>query len=94
MKNEEAGRCWCTIEIPSRDFQHRVNEMVADPAKTTSVYSRLALIHLVAKEYAREEVERVGSSGSQIEIEELTDPPLSDATDGDERVVIRFSYTN
>lgn len=94
MKNEEAVKCWCTIEIPAHDFQHRVNEMAADPAKTTSVYSRLALIHLVAKEYAREEVERVGLPDSQIEIEELTDPPLSDVTDGDEPVVIRFSYKN
>ena len=82
-----------TLEVSARDFQRRVNEVAADPAKTTSVYSRLALIHQVAKAFALEEAERNGFSDARIEIEELTNPPLSDEAITDEPVVIRFSYS-
>ena len=90
---EKPDKRFMALEISARDFQRRVNEAATDPAQRASVYSRLALIHQVAKAIALEEAERNGFSDARIEIEELTDPPLSDEAITDEPVVIRFSYS-
>ncbi|MEZ0609058.1 hypothetical protein ACAW74_11110 [Fibrella sp. WM1] len=82
-----------TIDVSARDFAERVGQLSATQSPTGSVYSRLALIHQVAKAYAAEAVEAAGYVPVDLDIDELTDPPLYEgAVDADDRVVIQFSY--
>ncbi|CCH02704.1 hypothetical protein FAES_4705 [Fibrella aestuarina BUZ 2] len=93
-----------TIDVPARAFADRVGALSAAQSPTGSVYSRLALIHQVAKAYAVEAVVAAGyvptdqpgdeqTMLDRIDIDELTDPPLYEGVvDPEDRVVIHFSY--
>lgn len=92
MKEQQTGRRWQTIEIPASDFNSRLNQVIAAQASTGTLFSRLALIHQVAKAFASETVSKKESPPVDIDIEEITDPPLYGYMPDDEPVVIQFSY--
>ncbi|NEU66936.1 hypothetical protein [Spirosoma agri] len=50
------------------------------------------MIHQVAKAYALEATISLVDSPVELAIEEITNPPLYDFDNGDELVVIQFSY--
>ncbi|GAB4000187.1 hypothetical protein GCM10028807_52400 [Spirosoma daeguense] len=92
MQDQQANRRWRTIEIPANDFNNRFNQFSKAQASTAALFSRLALIHQVAKAYATEAVGELENTSIDIEIDEITDPPLHGYTIDDNPVIIRFSY--
>lgn len=88
-----AQRTQQTIDVSARAFDERVGQLSAARSLAGSVYSRLALIHQVAKAYALEAIEAAGYVPSDLDIDELTDPPLYEGVaDADDLVTIWFSY--
>lgn len=99
MAEEESisNRRSVTIQVATSAFLGRINDALREQVAVgtvnkASVYSRLALIHRVAKAYACEEVSGEQNSHPEVEIDELTDPPLMDEGTENEWVVITFSY--
>lgn len=89
---QKTNRQWQRIEIPAKDFNNRLNQFSASQASTSTLLSRLALIHQVAKAYAVEVANQSGHAETTLEIEEITDPPLYGYTLGDEPIIVQFSY--
>lgn len=90
-----------TIDVPVRVFSERLGALTqaqsggsaSGHSASSSVYSRLALIHQVAKALATEAVSASGRTPVDLTVDELTDPPLYESgPDDEEPVVIRFSY--
>lgn len=79
-----------TIDVPARAFSERLDRL--SQSQPGSVYSRLALIHQVAKAFAMEAVNASGRTPVDLTIDELTDPPLYESTSDDEPVIIQFSF--
>ena len=92
MKEQLTNRHWQTIEVSANDFNSRLNQLIAAQASTGTLFSRLALIHQVAKAFALEAVSKEETAPVNIDIEEITDPPLYSYMPDDEPVVIQFSY--
>lgn len=91
MQEQQTNRTWQTINIPAKDFNNRLEQLEAQSAPG-SFLSRLALIHQVAKAYAVEAARESGHALADVEIEEITDPPLYGYTIDDDPVIIQFSY--
>ncbi|MBD2756671.1 hypothetical protein [Spirosoma validum] len=92
MEEQPTNRQWQTIEIPAREFSKRLSQFSETQTATGALFSRLALIHRVAKVYAVEAMSELGHSPTDLEIEEITDPPLYGHTIDDDPVFIQFSY--
>ncbi|GAB3705710.1 hypothetical protein GCM10027592_38470 [Spirosoma flavus] len=92
MAEQQKNRQWQTIDIPASEFNRRLNQLIESQETTSALFSRLALIHQVAKSYAFEAVNNAAGSASQLEIEEITDPPLYGYMPDDEPVIVQFSY--
>ena len=92
MENQLKNRQWQTIEVPANEFNSRFNQLIASQTSTGTLFSRLALIHQVAKAFAIEAVNKSDNSSTNLEIEEITDPPLYGYMPDDEPVIIQFSY--
>ncbi|MBD2701246.1 hypothetical protein IC229_11405 [Spirosoma sp. BT702] len=90
MQEKQADRHWQTIEIPADEFNHRLNQLIETHSPTGALFSRLALIHQVAKAYAVEAVNQLNVTSTEIEIEEITDPPLYGYMPDDGPVIIQF----
>ncbi|RYC68848.1 MULTISPECIES: hypothetical protein [Spirosoma] len=85
-------RHWQTISIPASDFSERLRQLSLSQSPAGSVYSRLALIHRVASAYATEAANQAGVFPTDLQIEELTDPPLYELPPDPDPVIIQFSY--
>jgi hypothetical protein len=92
MEERQTNRQWHTIEVPANEFTSRLNQFISTQASTGALFSRLALIHQVAKAYAVEAISKSGNERTDLEIEEITDPPLYGYILDDEPVIIQFSY--
>ncbi|GAB3959590.1 hypothetical protein GCM10028805_55990 [Spirosoma harenae] len=92
MEEEQKNRHWQTIEIPAKDFNSRLILFSENQEQTGALFSRLALIHQVAKSFATESIIESGNTSANLDIEELTNPPLYGYTLDDDPVVIQFSY--
>lgn len=93
VEERQTDRQWQTIEVPAREFNSRLNQFSAAQTSTGALFSRLSLIHQVAKAYATEAISKSGQSLTDLEIEEITDPPLYGYTLDDNPVIIQFSYS-
>lgn len=87
MQPEDSNREWGRLEVPMNDFQRRVQQQ-----PVTSMLSRLALLHQVAKSYVLEALAQLPVHTRDVNIEELTDPPMFDLDIEDGVVVIQYSY--
>ncbi|MBO0947959.1 hypothetical protein [Fibrella forsythiae] len=92
-EEQRAYRRQQTIDVPAHLFSDRLSQVSAARSSSGSVYSRLALIHQVAKTVATEAVSESGRTPVDLTIDELTDPPLYEGATDTEPVIIRFSYT-
>lgn len=95
MDTPSPAKQWLTVSIPVGAFAARLYQLTTQ--SSTSVHSRLALIHQTAKLYATEAAQRAGTPSPVVDIDELTNPPLLDLPidEADEQAVaIRFSYWN
>lgn len=90
MDKANASRQEQTIEVTAREFGERLDQLTQ--TQSGSVYSRLALIHQLAKAFAMEALAGLGPTPTDLTIDELTDPPLYDGVDNTDPVVIQFSY--
>ena len=93
MEEQPRNRQWQTIDVSAKEFNNRLNQL-GSQSPTGALLSRLALIHQVAKAYASEALSESGHSLADLNIEEITDPPLYDYTLDDDPVIIQFSYSN
>jgi hypothetical protein len=69
------------------DFLLRIQQQ-----PTTSMLSRLALLHQVAKSYVLETLAQLPVHPRDVKVEELTDPPMFDLAIEDGVVIIYYSY--
>lgn len=94
MQNSTSVRQRASLEVPWVDFQHQIQKLQSQGGRspTGSLLSRLALIHQVAKACVVEERARLGTSATDIEIDEITDPPMYDLDVEDGIVRIQYSY--
>ncbi|GAB4043759.1 hypothetical protein GCM10028774_60580 [Spirosoma jeollabukense] len=76
------------------DFQDSLDRVLRAErtGQATSLLSRLALIHQVAKAYVAENLAKLAATPLDIEIEEITDPPMYDLDVAADVVTIQFSY--
>lgn len=95
MQEQRSDRQWQTIDIPAREFSTRLDEYLNSDALAGTLFSRLAVIHQVAKAYAIEATQKLSPDlqPTDVEIEEITDPPMYGYVLDDEPVVIQFSYS-
>ncbi|GAB4022608.1 hypothetical protein [Spirosoma koreense] len=89
---EPTPRHWQTIEIPAKVFSQRLSQCTDIQPSTGALFSRLVLIHQVAKAFATEALIESGASLADLAIEEITDPPLYGYLPDDDPVIIQFSY--
>ncbi|CAN5542979.1 hypothetical protein BH09BAC4_BH09BAC4_20280 [soil metagenome] len=94
MQNSTSNRQWGSLQVPMTDFQDRLDRVrrAERLGQAASLLSRLALIHQVAKDYVAENLAKLVASPLDIEIEEITDPPMYDLDVAEGVVTIRFSY--
>ncbi|WP_420148375.1 hypothetical protein [Spirosoma sp.] len=92
MNEQPTNRQRQTIAIPARDFNSRLSQLSESNSSTGALFSRLALIHQLAKAYAVEAVCEPEVLLADLEIEEITDPPLYGYTPDDDPVIVHFSY--
>ncbi|GAB3977934.1 hypothetical protein GCM10028806_40140 [Spirosoma terrae] len=95
MQEERSDRQWQIIDIPTREFSTRLDEHLTSHASAGTLFSRLAVIHQVAKAYAVEAARQLSPNlqPADVEIEEITDPPMYGYVLDDDPVVIQFSYS-
>lgn len=92
MQKQQTNRQWQRIEIPAKDFNNKLDQFSAIQTSPGTLFSRLALIHQVAKAYAVEAANQSGHVVTTLDIEEITDPPLYSYALDDEPIIIQFSY--
>ena len=76
-----------TIHIPAQHFLCQLNEAGRQP----SFHSRLMLIHQTARAFALDAARQAGYVNPVVQIDELTDPPLTDVAGDEQIVLIHFS---
>ncbi|MEZ0540014.1 hypothetical protein [Fibrella arboris] len=91
MEEANEPRKHQVIDVPAHTFNTRLGELAQ--TQPGSVYSRLALIHQVAKALATESVNASGHTPTDLTIDELTDPPLYEGMADVEPVLIQFSFS-
>lgn len=94
MQNSTSKRQWGSLQVPMTDFQDSIDRVrrAERPGQAAPLLSRLALIHQVAKAYVAENLAKLAASPLDIEIEEITDPPMYDLDVAEGAVTIQFSY--
>ncbi|RYE70160.1 MAG: hypothetical protein EOO81_08070 [Oxalobacteraceae bacterium] len=90
METPNGVRQGKTIDVTASQFSEQLDQLTQ--TQSGSVYSRLALIHQVAKAFATEALNAAGSTPHDLTIDELTDPPLYEWADNADPVIIQFSY--
>lgn len=93
MEQPDGKRQLAIVAVSVPTFQQRLKQITEEMGGSgTGVLSRLALVHQAAKEFAVEAVGIKGIAAVNINIEELTNPPLFDFYPEEEPVVIHYSY--
>lgn len=94
MQNSTSNRQWGSLKVPVTDFQDSLDRVrrAERPGQAASLLSRLALIHQVAKACVTEYLTKLATNPLDIDIEEITDPPMYDLDVAEGVVTIRFSY--
>jgi len=94
MQQSTPGRQRAILEMPLADFQHQIQQLLnqEEHSPTGSLLSRLALIHQVAKACVTAEIGGLDAGASEIEIDEITDPPMYEVGPENGVVIIQYSY--